>query len=73
MNIGIDLGGSHIGIGVVDNEKIIKKSEYNFSKEEKYNLEETIRKFIHDEIDKILKEFNIEDIDKIGIAVPRKT
>ena len=34
MRIGIDLGGSHIGIGLIEKEKILRKSEYNFSKEE---------------------------------------
>ena len=35
MKIGIDLGGSHIGIGVVENNTIIEKEE---KKKEKKNL-----------------------------------
>ena len=36
MKVGIDIGGSHIGIGLVDNEnKLIDKYEYNWKKEEK--------------------------------------
>ena len=73
MNIGIDLGGSHIGMGLVNGEEIVKKSEYNFLIEEKYNVEEIIRKFIYAELDDFLKNINIDEIEKIGIAVPRKT
>ena len=47
MRIGIDLGGSHIAIGLIDQEKIIKKYEYNFSSEEKEDLEKTIKEFIY--------------------------
>lgn len=73
MNIGIDLGGSHIGIGLVNGEEIVQKSEYNFLIKEKYNIEEIIRKFIYAELDNFLKNINIDEIEKIGIAVPRKT
>ena len=31
MKIGIDLGGSHIGIGVIENDSIIEKFEKDFS------------------------------------------
>ena len=55
MRIGIDLGGSHIALGLVENGKIIRKCEHNFSKEEKENLEETLKKVIHQQIDKILQ------------------
>lgn len=73
MNIGIDLGGSHIGIGLVNGEEIVQKSEYNFLIKEKHNIEEIIRKFIYAELDNFLKNINIDEIEKIGIAVPRKT
>ena len=39
MKIGIDLGGSHIAIGLIDKGKIIKKYEHNFLSIEKENLE----------------------------------
>ena len=39
MKIGIDLGGSHIGIGLIDDEKnIIEKFEKDFSEDEKKNI-----------------------------------
>ncbi len=73
MRIGIDLGGSHIALGLVENGKIIQKCEHNFSKEEKENLEETLKKVIHQQIDKILQTTLKEKIEMIGISVPRKT
>ena len=43
MKIGIDLGGSHIGIGVIQDETIIEKFEKDFSNEDKSNLTEFLR------------------------------
>lgn len=73
MRIGIDLGGSHIALGLVENGKIIQKCEHNFSKEEKENLEETLKKVIHQEIGKLMELTSLEEIEMIGISVPRKT
>lgn len=73
MRIGIDLGGSHIGIGLINNGEIIRKNEYNFSKEDKENLEEVINKIIGQEIDDILQILDVEQIEMIGISAPRKT
>ena len=66
MRIGVDLGGSHIGIGLVDsNGIIIAKEEKYITKEDQ--IEEVIESFL---IDKV-KEFTKENvIDSIGIAVP---
>ena len=73
MRIGIDLGGSHIALGLVENGKIIQKCEHNFSKEEKENLEETLKKVIHQEIEKLMELTSLEEIEMIGISVPRET
>ena len=67
MKIGIDLGGSHIGIGVVENNTIIEKEEKAFSKEEKENIEEVIENFI---VEKVNDFENKYEIESIGIAVP---
>ena len=56
MKIGIDLGGSHIGIGLVDQDKIIYKLEKNFVEKDKKDIEQTIRKYIHESIGNILEE-----------------
>ena len=43
MKIGIDLGGSHIGIGVVDeNYNIIQKMDYVWKTEEKKDIYNTM-------------------------------
>lgn len=72
MRIGIDLGGSHIGIGLVDEEGIVIKKEKDLLKEEKQNIKEIIINTIKDYIFDILSEQNISinDIEFIGIAFP---
>ena len=66
MKIGIDLGGSHIGIGLVDDQGYIRSKEEKFIKD-KTNIENTIEDFVNEEIIK-MKEMN--SIEGIGIAVP---
>ena len=83
MKIGIDIGGSHIGIGVVnENGKIIEKyetdlsnnqvalnntNESNLNNEISLNITEFIEKYIIENIKKIQKNYNI---DVIGVASP---
>lgn len=70
MNVGIDIGGSHIGIGLVDSHgKIQKKIERNITQVERYD----IKYFLEDTIINTIKSWiNIESIfiDNIGIAIP---
>lgn len=73
MRIGIDLGGSHINIGVIEEGKVLQKKEHNFSEREKQNLEETLRQWLHEEIENIKKNIGANAIEMVGIAVPRKT
>lgn len=70
MRIGIDLGGSHIAIGLIDNGKVIHKSEYNFSKDDKEILDKVLQNIIDNEINNILDIVDINKIDMIGISVP---
>lgn len=70
MNVGIDIGGSHIGIGLVDsNGKILKKEEKNITYREKNNIKEFIEHTIIGTLKKWINEENIT-IEKIGIGVP---
>lgn len=71
MKIGIDLGGSHIGIGLVneDNEIIIKK-EHNWTIKEKENLDKNIPNVCIQLINQMMKENNISEIQKIGVGYP---
>ena len=71
MKIGIDIGGTHTAIGVI-NEKneIIEKYEKDYTPEEKIDIITTIENFIVEIINNLKNDYNIE---KIGIAVPGST
>ena len=63
MKIGIDLGGSHIGIGVIGEQgKIIQKQEVDLLKEEGNNIEEFIQNYLEKNVQNILKQYTIEAI-----------
>lgn len=69
MNIGIDIGGSHIAVGLVNKDnKIISKKEHNWSKEEKIDLFKSVEEYAKKYI-KEIRDKNIE-IEKIGIGFP---
>lgn len=73
MRIGIDIGGSHIAIGLVDNKgDILVKKEKNMNSEDRKNIEKLIVETIAVAINEILRDNNIkiEDIEMIGIACP---
>lgn len=74
MRIGIDLGGSHVGIGLIDeNNNIIKKIDENLTEEEKIKLEISLVKKIKRNTETLLNDSNLTmgNIEKIGIACPR--
>lgn len=75
MRIGIDLGGSHVAVGLISEDgKILIKKQTDILK--KYKEEGRVQKFIVDtilqKIDEILEEsgLNKEFITQIGIATP---
>lgn len=73
MKIGIDLGGSHIAIGLVDdNHEIVEKRTYYMNDKGMATLEGYILSSIVDGINEILKSTNIRlnEIEAIGIATP---
>ena len=48
MNIGIDVGGSHIAVGVVnDNYEIVIKREHTWNEDEKIDLSTSIEIYIY--------------------------
>lgn len=68
MKVGIDLGGSHIAIGVVNNKgKIVEKFEKRILSNEKKYIEKTIEKIIFEHIKDLSSKYKIEEI---GIAAP---
>lgn len=73
MKIGLDIGGSHISIGVIDESyKLIAKEEKEIkiseSKEPNKTLYDNIIQMIENTISKIDKT----TLDTIGIACPRR-
>ena len=66
MKIGIDIGGSHIGIGLVDNNGSIVLKIEKFIKD-KTNITEKIEEFISETIIEMGLTY---DIESIGISVP---
>ncbi len=66
MKIGIDIGGSHIGIGLVDNNGSILLKEEKFIVD-KTDIEKQIEEFVIESVTKIKKEY---EIDSVGIAIP---
>ena len=66
MRIGIDIGGSHIGIGLVNELGGIEQKVEKFIKDQKY-LKEEIEKFISENI---IEMSLIHNIESIGIAIP---
>ena len=76
MKIGIDIGGSHIGTGMIlENGKLVGKEtrDINFSEiDDEKRVEEIILETIKMEIQTLLERYNygVEDISQIGLAVP---
>ena len=67
VKIGIDLGGSHVAIGVVDDSgKIIEQFEKDFTTKEKENLIETAENYIVEIIEKLKIKY---EFFKIGIGM----
>ena len=70
MKIGIDIGGSHIGLGLIDDDmKIILKKEHNWTKEEKINFFESVEKYCKKLVAELIKDSN-DKIERIGIGYP---
>ena len=68
MKIGIDLGGSHIAIGVIDNKgKILEKVEKRITKAEKNTIKKVIEDYIIEKTANFLQQYKITEI---GIAIP---
>jgi len=68
MKIGIDLGGSHVAIGVINNDgKIVEKVEKRLTIVEKQNIKKVIEDYIIDNVNQYMKQY---DIEEVGIAIP---
>lgn len=70
MKIGIDIGGSHVAVGVVNRSgKILQLLEKDYTEEEKKSgkLMEIAEDFVVYTIDELKKEYKVESV---GVAVP---
>lgn len=68
MKIGIDLGGSHIAIGVVDrNGKIVEKTEKRLKGIEKKSIQKMVEDTIIETVERFRNQYKITGI---GIAIP---
>lgn len=72
MNLGIDLGGSHIGVGLIDGCKLKCAVDKFFSKEDRLDIENAILRNIDELILRLFSENNVSliNIEKIGVASP---
>lgn len=72
MKIGVDVGGSHVGIGIVDaTGKLILKKEKDYDKKQD-DMSNIVLNTIIEIIKEIIQEnnINLEEIESIGIAFP---
>ena len=70
MKIGIDVGGSHIGLGIIDsNGELLLKTEKDYEIREN-DMSNIVLETIKELLNQILKEQQIEQIESIGIAFP---
>ncbi|MBO6243340.1 MAG: ROK family protein [Clostridia bacterium] len=68
MKIGIDLGGSHIAIGVVnENGVIVEKLEKRLTSVEKKDIKKSIEEYIIENVNDFIKKYKIEGM---WIAIP---
>lgn len=72
IRIGVDIGGSHVGVGIVKNGAIVDFADRDLNKEDRLNIKEALVNTIIELINEVLDDSNlgISDIDLIGIAAP---
>ena len=72
MKIGIDIGGSHINVGLVENYKIIDNIDHVWTIDEKKEVYNTMKQACLKYIEEICKNNNIkvEELESIGIGFP---
>lgn len=75
MKIGIDLGGSHIGVGLIEETNIIAIKDKILTREDRVDIKRTIVNEISSMIKSLCEENRIvvEELELIGIASPGTT
>ena len=73
MKIGLDIGGSHIAIGLINqNNELILKSEKDIKISEAKNPNKTLQDNLIILIEELISKFGDNEIELIGLACPRK-
>ena len=68
MKVGIDLGGSHIAVGLIESSgKVLSKKEVQILKEDEKNIKDIIEDYIVGSTEEFKR---LGDIESIGIAIP---
>lgn len=72
MKIGIDLGGSHIGIGLIEGTKLIETLDRFFTEEDRKDIENAILRNVAELVNELLEKtgVNLENIVSVGVACP---
>ena len=72
MKIGIDLGGSHVGVGLIEGCNLIDTDDKFFLSSDKENIEAAIERNIEELTARLLEKNNIsmDSIESIGVASP---
>lgn len=72
MNIGIDLGGSHIGVGLIEGYELKNVVDKFFVQEDKLDIENAIIRNIDELVIRLLTQNNVslDNIEKIGVSTP---
>ena len=72
MKIGIDLGGSHIGVGLIEEVTLKETSDIFFTEEDRKDIENSILKHIDNLINEVLEKTgtSLDEIISIGAACP---
>lgn len=72
MKIGIDVGGSHVGLGIVSEEGIITHKKEKDYKERTKDMSRIVIDTIIELMEELIQEnhINLQEIQSIGIAIP---
>lgn len=72
IRIGVDIGGSHVGVGIVKDGRLIDFTGRDLTKQDRVNIRVALVDTIIELINELLEDSNlcISDIELIGIAAP---
>ena len=72
MRIGIDIGGSHVGVGLINKGVIVNMEEQILTRQDRVNVKESLIRIIIDLLNKVMDHTHtdLNDIEFVGIASP---